>query len=180
MRVLVDCSSEISVMTVLYEDDLNLKHTWSTNTVSEISGVSVTNNQMIENWCIQSRFVNDSGLAIKVWVLPSITDNLLRVTVTISIWKYFFNLALTDPEFHVSSPVNLLFWRLFDHHGRSKFIVDDSHPSAFNSIFVWILMSPVSQLDFSLRYSLPISLTVSRVKGMWNQRARIKDCFYTA
>lgn len=176
MRALVDCASEISAMTISCADRLNLKRTRWTSPVAGLSGVPVTNVQGIVNCSIQPRFANESGLSVRAWILPSITGNLPRVSVPARIRERFSNLALADPEFHISSTVDLLlggdvYSTIMD--GR-KFVVDDSLPSAFSSIFGWILMGPVSQSDAIPHCSLPISLTVS-LEGLVEQFWHVEE-----
>lgn len=58
----------------------------------------------------------------------------------------------------VYKAVTLLGWGVYsDSMNGRKIVVDANIPSAFSSIFGWILMDPLSQSDVSPVQSLPIS-----------------------
>lgn len=54
------------------------------------------------------RFAPDPVLAFDAWVLPTITVHLSRCSLDPSIKEKYSSLALTDPDFHTSAPVDLL------------------------------------------------------------------------
>jgi hypothetical protein len=172
MRAIVDCASEISAITSSCADRLNLRHTKWTGPISGLSGVPVTNVLGTVQCRIQPRFSNEPRLDVNAWVLPSITGDLPRAAIPVDIRDRFSNLALADPDFNVSSPVDLLlggdiYSTIMD---GQKVTIDDKLPVVFSSIFGWILMGPLSQVHVNPITSLPVSLTVSiegLVKRFW-------------
>jgi hypothetical protein len=65
---------------------------------------------------------SQTRLTIQVWILLSITDNLPRLALPESIWERLSNLALADPDFRVSFPIDVLFSRLAAHQ-KSKTVL---------------------------------------------------------
>ncbi|KAL4153798.1 hypothetical protein QTP88_001631 [Uroleucon formosanum] len=163
MRALVDSASKISAITAVGADKLGLKRSRWTAPISGLSGVAVMNVQGRVECIVHPRFSSEPALAVHAWVLPTITKALPTKTLAADIKDRYSDLALADPSFHVSSPIDLLlggdvFASIMD--GR-KISVDDALPSAFSSIFGWILIGPVSVVEAGPRQSLPVSLTVS-------------------
>jgi len=78
----------------------------------------------------------------------------------------YSNLALADPHFdghRISSPIDLLlggdvYASIMD--GR-KVSIDNALPSAFSSIFGWILIGPVADSETHTYKSLPVCMTLS-------------------
>jgi len=72
----------------------------------------------------------------------------------------YADLALADPSFDITSPIDLLlggdvFPSIMD--GR-KVVVDENLPAAFSSVFGWVLIGPVNNIDVPIYNSLPVSL----------------------
>lgn len=112
---------------------------------------------------VHPRFASEPALSIHAWVLPTITNALPTKTLSADIKDKYSNLALADPSFHVSSPIDLLlgsdvYASIMD--GR-KISVDSALPSAFSSVFGWVLIGKVSVHETGPLHSLPVSLTVS-------------------
>lgn len=112
---------------------------------------------------IQPRFNSETILTVKTWVLPSITGIMPSQSLSADIKDHYADLALADPLFPVASSVDLLlgadlFPSIVD--GR-KITVSRSLPTAFNSIFGWILIGPVGPPMHNPDQSCPVSLTTS-------------------
>jgi len=86
-----------------------------------------------------------------------------RSPVSADIKDRFSTLALADPQFNVSSPVDMLlgadvFSSILD--GR-QVKMDASLPTAFSSIFGWVLIGPLPHDAVNHLHTLPVSLTTS-------------------
>ncbi|KAL4126593.1 hypothetical protein QTP88_010805 [Uroleucon formosanum] len=163
MRALIDCASQISAITAACADRLGLKRSRWTAPISGLSGVTVMNVQGRVECTVHPRFASEPALSIHAWVLPTITNALPTKTLSADIKDKYSNLALADPSFHVSSPIDLLlgsdvYASIMD--GR-KISVDSALPSAFSSVFGWVLIGKVSVHETGPLHSLPVSLTVS-------------------
>uniref|UniRef100_A0A2S2PC01 Integrase catalytic domain-containing protein n=1 Tax=Schizaphis graminum TaxID=13262 RepID=A0A2S2PC01_SCHGA len=163
MRALVDCASQISAVTVSCADRLGLKRSSWTASVTGLAGHPVSSVMGRIDCIVQPRFAPEPSLAIQAWVLPSITGDMPHKTLDSAIKDKFSNLALADPSFHVASSVDMLlgadiYATIMNGH---KIEIDSSLPSAFNSIFGWILIGPVPYTNVEPLHALPVSLTIS-------------------
>lgn len=163
VRVLVDSASQISAITVSCSNRLGLRPKKWTAPISGLSGTAVVDVRGTVDVIVQPRFAREPQLKTTTWVLPSITSSMPRQSLATNVKDRFATLALADPAFHVAAPVDVLlgadvFAQILD--GR-KVIVDENLPTAFGSIFGWILIGPVLQSDVECHASLPVSLTVS-------------------
>ncbi|KAE9522064.1 hypothetical protein AGLY_017537 [Aphis glycines] len=176
MRALIDCASQISAITATCADRLGLKRSRWTAPISGLSGVAVMNVQGRVECTVHPRFASEPALSIHAWVLPTITSALPTKTLSADIKDKYSNLALADPSFHVSSPIDLLlgsdvYASIMD--GR-KISVDSALPSAFSSIFGWILIGQVSVPEAGALHSLPVSLTVS-IEGLMEKFWHVEE-----
>jgi len=163
MRALVDCASQISAVTVSCADRLGLKRTHWNAPVTGLAGHPVTSVMGRIDCIVQPRFAPEPSLSIQAWVLPSITGDMPHKTLNSTIKDKFSNLALADPSFHVASSVDMLlgadiYATIMNGH---KIEIDSSLPSAFNSVFGWILIGPVPYTNVEPLHALPVSLTIS-------------------
>ncbi|KAL4153154.1 hypothetical protein QTP88_000987 [Uroleucon formosanum] len=163
VRALMDSASQISAMTVSCSTRLGLRLRRWTLPVSGLSGTPVVDVQGVVECQIRPRFAPEPLLAVQTWVLPSITSNMPRSSVSADIKDRFATLALADPQFNVSSPVDMLlgadvFSSILD--GR-QVKIDASLPTAFSSIFGWVLIGPLPYEAVGHLHTLPVSLTTS-------------------
>ncbi|KAL4108119.1 hypothetical protein QTP88_018370 [Uroleucon formosanum] len=163
LRALVDCASQISAITDVCVTRLGLKRSRWTAPISGLSGTSVVNVLGRVDCVVQPRFSSEPALSVRAWILPTITGDLPKQSLSSGIKDRYSNLALADPHFDVSSPVDLLlggdvYASIMD--GR-KVSIDNALPSAFSSIFGWILIGPVSDSETRAYQSLPVCMTLS-------------------
>jgi len=163
VRAIVDSASQISAITVSCSARLGLRLKNWTAPISGLSGTAVADVRGMVDCVIQPRFAEEPQLKTKAWVLPAITSNMPRRSLDTSVKDRFANLALADPTFNIASPVDVLlgadlFAQIVD--GRKVTVAADL-PTAFGSIFGWILIGPVLQTAVDCHASLPVSLTVS-------------------
>lgn len=107
VRALVDSASQISAITVSCSNRLGLRLRRWTVPVSGLSGTPVVDVKGVVDCNIRPRFASEPGLSVQTWVLPSITGNMPRTSISPEIKERFSTLALADPHF-VSSPVDML------------------------------------------------------------------------
>ncbi|KAL4125774.1 hypothetical protein QTP88_010014 [Uroleucon formosanum] len=162
-RAIVDSASQISAITVSCVTRLGLRLTNWTAPISGLSGAAVADIRGTVDCVVQPRFATEPQLKTKAWVMPSITSDMPRRSLDTSVKDRFANLALADPTFNIASSVDMLlgadlFAQIMD--GRKVTVAADL-PTAFSSIFGWILIGPVLQTDVECHASLPVSLTVS-------------------
>ncbi|CAI6351883.1 unnamed protein product [Macrosiphum euphorbiae] len=162
-RAIVDSASQISAITVSCVTRLGLRLTNWTAPITGLSGAAVADVRGMVDCVVQPRFATEPQLKTKAWVMPSITSNMPRRSLDTSVKDRFANLALADPTFNIASSVDMLlgadlFAQIMD--GRKVTIAADL-PTAFSSIFGWILIGPVLQTEVECHASFPVSLTVS-------------------
>jgi hypothetical protein len=108
MCALIDCASEISVITSASADRLGLRREQWTTPVTGLSGVPVTNVQGRVECVVQPRYAPEPVVSVNAWVLPSITGDVPRNSLPPDIQNSFSTLALADPLFHIKAPIGLL------------------------------------------------------------------------
>ncbi|KAL4083923.1 hypothetical protein QTP88_029239 [Uroleucon formosanum] len=120
-------------------------------------------------------------------VATSLVDKLLNSPVMsqeslsdlnnfINIKNRYSNLALADPSFHLTSPIDLLlggdvYGSIMD--GR-KVSIDSTLPTAFSSVFGWILIGPVPDRANCYYQSLPVSMTAS-IEGIMERFWHVEE-----
>lgn len=176
MRALLDSASQISAMTVACADRLGLKCTRWTSPVTGLGGVPIINVQGRVECSVQPRFAVEPVLAVHAWVLPSITADMPRHSLPESVRDRYASLALADPSFNIASPIDLLlggdvYSSIMD--GR-KVVVDKTLPAAFSSVFGWVLIGPIADVEAPLYHSMSVSLTVS-IEGLMEQFWRVEE-----
>jgi len=130
--------------------------------VSGLSGTPVISVKGVVECHVRPRFASEPELAIQAWVLPSITSDMPRTSLPTDIKDRFSSLALADPQFHETQPVDMLlgadvFSAILD--GR-KVKIDESLPTAFSSIFGWVLIGPLPAV-LTCHLTTPVSLATS-------------------
>lgn len=152
--------AQISAITVAFSDRLELKPTRWTTAVTGLTSTPVIDVKGILECAVQPKSI----LAVKAWVLPSVTDVMPRRFLSADIKNRYVDLALADPFFHIASQVDFLlgddfFLSIF--YG-CKIPIDESLPTASNPIFEWILIGPVAPSTYDPMQSGPVSLTISK------------------
>ncbi|CAI6351321.1 unnamed protein product [Macrosiphum euphorbiae] len=163
VRALVDSASQISAMTVECSTRLGFRPRPWTMPVSGISGTPVVSVKGIVECHIRPRFASEPSLTVQAWVLPSITSDMPRTSIPVDIKDRFSTLALADPQFNVASPVDMLlgadvFSAILD--GR-QIKIDEALPTAFSSIFGWVLIGPLPATATCHVLTTPVSLATS-------------------
>ncbi|XP_025203838.1 uncharacterized protein LOC112600747 [Melanaphis sacchari] len=162
VRALVDSASQISAMTVACSTRLGFRPRPWTMPVSGLSGTPVISVKGVVECHVRPRFASEPELAVQAWVLPSITSDMPRTSLPTDIKDRFSSLALADPQFHETQPVDMLlgadvFSAILD--GR-KVKIDESLPTAFSSIFGWVLIGPLPAV-LTCHLTTPVSLATS-------------------
>lgn len=163
VRALLDSASQISAITTSCAQRLGFRPTPWTMPVSGMAGTPVVDVKGVVTCQVQPRFSPNPILSVNAWVFPRITSDMPRHSFSNDVKTRFDNFALADPSFHVSSPVDMLlgadlYPAIMD--GRRE-IIDVSLPSAFNTIFGWVLIGPMGQHHADQSHAFPVSLTTS-------------------
>jgi len=130
--------------------------------VNGLSGTPVISVKGIVDCQIRPRFAPEPEITVQAWVLPSITSDMPRASLPMDIKDRFSSLALADPQFNVTQPVDMLlgadlFSTILD--GR-QVKLDEALPTAFSSIFGWVLIGPLPE-TLTCHLTTPVSLTTS-------------------
>lgn len=108
MHGFIDSTSQISVTTASCADKLGLNRTGCITTVTGLSGVPVFDVQGRIECTVQPHYANEPVLSIHVWVLPSITGDLPRKSLPLSVLNQYSNRALANPSSNTKSPIDIL------------------------------------------------------------------------
>lgn len=163
VRALIDSGSQISAITTSCVERLGLRCSKWTVPISGLSGQKVPDIKGQCQFDVQPRDKSIPVIPTKAWVMPRITGEIPANSLSSKVRTQSAHLALADPAFDVPSPVELLLGAdVFPQIWCEKTVsLGPGLPSAFLSIFGWILIGPVSDTeDEGQRLSL-ISLTSS-------------------
>ncbi|KAF0724709.1 Uncharacterized protein FWK35_00038057, partial [Aphis craccivora] len=163
IRALIDSASQVSVMTLACADRLGLKRSQWTTPITGLSGVQVPKLNGVVKCTIAPRYDDNTKIQVTAWVLPTITTNMPSRHLPKHCKHKFSHLALADPSFDLPAPVELLlgadvFSQILD---GKRVVIDNSLPTAFGSLFGWILIGPVPDHEPDRICSNVVSLTVS-------------------
>lgn len=141
-RALIDSGSQISAITTTCAKRLGLH--WSWRTYYRVVQSSCYGCARACNCRVLLRFAPERVLTFDARVLPTITVYISRRPLDQSIKNKCSSLVLANPNFHISTPVDLLldadlYATVMD--GR-RTVVNDSLPIAFGSCFGWVLIGP--------------------------------------
>lgn len=171
VRVLVDSGSQISAITESCAHHLGLTITKWTVPVSGLAGVTLPTVKGLTSCTITPRFESNTELEVNTWVLPTITVNLPTSPLPASIKSSYAHLALADPKFDIPATIDLLLGAdLYHHVFDGKQYSEEGNPTAYSSIFGWILIGPVYPAAASYHQAVVVSLATSledMVRKFW-------------
>lgn len=162
VRALIDSGSQISVMSTSCVERLGLRRVKWTAPLTGVSGVAVSNVDGLVKCIIAPRY-DDHRIHVSAWILPKITGNMPICPLAPQVKQHFSHLALADPGFDRSDPIDLLsgadvYSQVMD---GKRIVINDSLPAAFGSLFGWIIIGPVQGSVSPSFQSNVVSLTVS-------------------
>lgn len=175
-RALIDSASQISAITVSCAKRLSLRLINWTAPLSGVAGTPVNEVKGMVDCKVQPRFASEPQLDVQAWVLPSITSSLPRQSLSETVKKVYDDLALADPSFNVTAPVDILLgadWFSTILDGR-KLVINEKLPTAFSTIFGWVLIGPVNQPIINYPNCCPVSLTAS-VESLMEKFWRVEE-----
>lgn len=108
VRTLIDTAYQINIISSNCANSLGLRRTKWTVPFTGLSGVSVSGVEGIVDCSVSPRYNYDHNIQIQAWILPKVTNNMPSRHVPSTLKSKFSHLALADPFFDCSSPVNLL------------------------------------------------------------------------
>ncbi|XP_050546117.1 uncharacterized protein LOC126908248 [Daktulosphaira vitifoliae] len=102
-------------------------------------------------------------LDVKAWVLPTISSILPTRRLPAEIRSKCDHLSLADPSFDSPAPVDMLMGADIFPQIWSNESIQLGHglPSAYSSVFGWVLIGPIQQPNVIFPQSLAVSLTTS-------------------
>ncbi|XP_020297156.1 uncharacterized protein LOC109861769, partial [Pseudomyrmex gracilis] len=138
-RALLDCGLQANFMSKNLANRLGLKPEYLNVSISGISGTAATSTQVVQVR-IQSQ-LNSYANSISCIVTDRVTKRLPAFTLKRRALDLPRNLRLADPQFHVSSEVDLLlganiFWDLLC-VGQIK--ASNKHPTLHKTLLGWVL-----------------------------------------
>lgn len=163
VRALLDSASQVSVMSTTCADRLGLKRTKWTAPLTGLSGVSVPRVEGMVDCIVTPRYNSEDSFQVRAWVLHKITNELPSRQLSADFKEKYSHLALADPFFDKPAPVELLlgadvFAQILD---GKRVIIDDALPTALGSMFGWILIGVIPDVEPTSFQSHMVSLTVS-------------------
>jgi len=147
VRALLDSGSQISVITKECSDRLGLRRSRWTASLTGLSGQCVPKVLGTVLLKVRPRYDSAPVITVKAWVLPTITADMPCQQLTVGVREGCSHLKLADPYFDTPAPVELLlgadvFPQVWVGEQRS---LGHGLPSAYSSVFGWVLIGPVLQ-----------------------------------
>jgi hypothetical protein len=146
VRVLLDSGSQCCLITEKCVARLGLTKHKSSKTVYGIGteNINVTTGEI--TCTIKPKFSDKPRIEISSLILKSITGNLPSQNISSDVLKKYTNIRLADPDFYKSRPVDMLLGaELFNEVvDGNKISFDKNLPSAYSTIFGWVLLGKIS------------------------------------
>lgn len=169
-RALIDSASQISAMSTSCADRLGLKKKKWTAPLTGLSGVSIPTVQGSVDCFVTPRNADDSSFQLNAWVMPNIVTDMPSQNLPTYLKGKFSYLALADPHFDISAPIDMLlgadvFSRILD---GKRVSIHASLPAAYGSIFGWIVIGTLSDKDYQSHSAVSLSVSLEdMVKRFW-------------
>ncbi|XP_026819200.1 uncharacterized protein LOC113557858 [Rhopalosiphum maidis] len=145
-RALLDTGAQVSFITKKSADRLALPIRRCSTQISAFSGASV--NAVSGAIFISMSPVDNSepSIPLDVYIVAKITEPLPQTSFTFTALPHLNKLNLADPTFNIQGPIYIL---LVADVAPSILTGNrvaglQSHPTAFNTVFGWVLMGPVT------------------------------------
>lgn len=142
IRIVIDPGSMISCISESCVQNLGLPRRASSIDISGIGDSSVSSNKGVVNCTLSSLHTPESKIQTSAVILPRISGDLPTVPISKELVKSFSSLTLADPLFHTTGKIDFLlgadiYSQILVTHGPTLI---PGEPTAFNSIFGWILL----------------------------------------
>lgn len=148
LRALLDTGAQVSFITKQSADRLSLNRRRCSTQVSAFSGASVNVVSGVTSIVMSPVGKPDPSVPLDVLIVSKITDYLPQTTFNFTAWPHLNKLELADPSFNIQGPIDILLGadvapailtggRVAGHQ---------SHPTAFGTIFGWVLMGPMAPI----------------------------------
>ncbi|XP_060867718.1 uncharacterized protein LOC132942989 [Metopolophium dirhodum] len=146
VRALIDSASQISAITSACCNRLGLQPSRWTVPVTGLSGQKVPDVQGIVQ-LIQPRDKPTPVIKVKPWVLSAITSDMPARQLPVQVRAKCSHLTLADPSFDEPAPVEMLIGAdIFPQVWKNKCSsLGPGFPSAYSSVFGWVLIGPVQE-----------------------------------
>uniref|UniRef100_A0A8D9DS55 Integrase catalytic domain-containing protein n=2 Tax=Cacopsylla melanoneura TaxID=428564 RepID=A0A8D9DS55_9HEMI len=142
IRLVIDPGSMVSCITESCAQSLGLPRRASNIGISGIGNSSISGNKGIVSCTLGSSLTPSVQIHASAIILPRISSDLPTVPISKEVVKSFSSLKLADPNFHTSGKIDFLlgadiYSQILVTHGPT---VIPGEPTAFNSIFGWVLL----------------------------------------
>ncbi|XP_060879172.1 uncharacterized protein LOC132951376 [Metopolophium dirhodum] len=161
-RALLATGSQVSFITKKCADRLSLARRRCSAQVG-ISGTSVNVVSGITSIKLSPVGKTDPLIPLDVFIVSKITDATPQSNIISSLWPHLTNLDLADPTFNIPGPIDILLGAdvapalLTGNH----IVGQPLEPTAFGTIFGWVLMGPVSSKQSNSVTSLLVTSSLS-------------------
>lgn len=177
VRAVLDSGSQISAISASCSDRLGLRPSKWTASVSGLAGHGVTDIKGIVQIAVRSRHEAAQLLPVTTWVLPQITSSMPSRQLATGIRESFSHLQLADPSFDSPAPVDLLLGA--DVFSRvwigKKCIVSKDLPTAYSSVFGWILIGPIQQAELPAAARCMIASVDTSIEALMEKFWKIEE-----
>ncbi|XP_024893013.1 uncharacterized protein LOC112468186 [Temnothorax curvispinosus] len=163
-RILLDSGSQANFISKGFLDVLNIKAKDSNISISEINNMATTSSQIAQIQ-LQSR-INSFSAKINCFVTDRVTDKIPSFTLKRSAFDIPRNIELADPQFHVSSDIDILigaelFWQILC-VGQIK--NSPGHPTLQKTRFGWIPAGRAAQSSQSTKRIQAFAASISNAQ----------------
>lgn len=163
VRALLDTGAQVSFITKQCADRLSLPRRHCSTRISAFSGTSVNAVSGMTSITMSPVGKPEPSIPLDVLIVSKITDSVPQSTHTSVEWPHIKTLDLADPTFNVQSPVDILLGadvapailtgtRVAGH---------PSHPTAFGTLFGWVLLGPAMPMTNNSVTSLLVTTETS-------------------
>lgn len=170
VRVLIDSASQISAMSTTCVERLGLRRKNWTAPITGLSGVPIPAISGKVDCYMTPRYATDPSLSVTAWIMPNIVSDMPSHDLPNLLKDKFSHLALANPHFDRSSPIDMLlgadmFSRIMD---GNRVSIDDSSPVAYGSVFGWVLIGRFSDQRHQDHSAVALSVSLEGlVQRFW-------------
>ncbi|XP_058840578.1 uncharacterized protein LOC131696067 [Topomyia yanbarensis] len=160
VRILVDCGSQVSLITEACVRRLGLRRSNASLVVTGVSAEVVGKTAGKVTLVISSRFENTTKLIAQAYVLGKLTAALPCQRFSVSNMPYLEGLQLADPQFNKPASTDIILGAdMFLSILQSGQIKDhNGNPMAQRSIFGWMVTGKISKQECAHTYHSVINL----------------------
>ncbi|XP_060868578.1 uncharacterized protein LOC132943558 [Metopolophium dirhodum] len=167
-RALLDTGSQVSFITKKCADRLSLVQRRCSARVNTFSGASINAVSGISSIKLAPVGKTEPCIPLDVFIVSKITDATPQSSYSSTSWSHVNNLDLADPTFHTPGPVDILLGADVAPTilTGTRIAGQPLQPTAFGTIFGWILMGPISPTSSNQMTSLLVTTNTTLEKTL--------------